>query len=197
MKKILFLTISLISFISLTGQKKILSESQYAGWRTIESILISDNADAILTEYKSHLDKSVLEIAINTLGFVKEIKGGGSVEFFNRQKFARYLVKDTLYVIDLKNGQTDSIGVAKEIGSHNESGIITFFKGKGKSFHIKCTDGLGNFYGREDSIAGVVQSIWLNREQMVVLTNNKHLITINLEKKELFKRDTIYSTERY
>jgi len=196
MKKILFITILLITYGSLDGQKKVLSGSQYDGWRTIESILISDNSDAVLAEFKSHLDKSVLEIAISNIGFVKEIKGGGSAEFFNRQKYARYLVKDTLYVIDLKSGKTDSIGVAKDISSHNESGIITFFKGKEKSFHIKCTDIQGNFYGGEDSIVGVVNSIWLNREQLMVLINNKKIITINLTQNELFKRDTIYKTER-
>jgi dipeptidyl aminopeptidase/acylaminoacyl peptidase len=197
MKKILFIAIFLIIYGSSSGQKKVLSESQYGGWRTIESILISDNADVVLTEYKSHLDKSVLEIAIKSQGFVKEIKGGGSPELFNRQRFARYLIKDTLYVIDLKNGRTDSIGVANDISSHNESGIITFFKGTVKDFHIKCTDATGNFYGREDSISGVVNCIWLNREQLMVLIKNKQIVTINLGQKELFKRDTIFSTERY
>jgi len=197
MKKILFVAIFLITFGSLSGQKKVLSESIYDGWRTIESILISDDADAVLTEYKSHLDKSVLEIVIKSRGYVKEIKGGASPEFFNKQKLARYLVKDTLYVIDLKNGTIDSIGVVKDTESNNESSFITFYRGKMNDFHIKYTDASGTLCGREDSITGVLKSIWLNREQIVVLTKNSYLITVNLAEKVLFKRDTIYKTDRY
>ncbi len=196
--KIKFILTIICLFCSgyLFSQKVSLDESVYDRWRNIEKCTVSEDADVVLTEYKSHSEKDVLVISIESLGFKKEIPGGKSANFFGKKNSAHFFVKDTLFLLDGINGNILRLGIAnvkdkdKEVTSEEESDFVFWFRDD--KFFISS----GSI---TDSLLNVKKGIFAGSEKLALLCNTdstfNYIVTVNLNRKRLFARDTLYSSK--
>ena len=176
----------------LFSQKVSLDESVYDRWRNIEKCIVSDDADLVLTEYMSHSEKEVLVISIESLGFKKEIVGGKTAQLYGKKNSAHFFVKDTLFLLDGTNGSVVKLGLAKVVTSESESDFVTWFREE--KFYISS----GNI---TDSLSNVKKGVFAGPEKLALLcesdSTHNHIVTVNLNKKRLFARDTLYSSKTY
>lgn len=193
--KLLFL-FTLISF-SLIAQKKPLDESIYDEWSTISKFLISDDANTSFTQYKNHIDKSILQIKIHDSGFNKIIKGASSPKFFHNQQLACFTAKDTIYIMDIANETIKVISDASTPNIHEEAKYITYFKDK--THYILDAESLFKEQSVIDSTLNVTKSSFLNPNNIMVITSDSittSFVSIILDTSDLFIKNCIYSTQK-
>ena len=193
MKKLFFLTIAVLSFVFAEAQKRVLDESVYDSWKTIKSFLVSDDANITFTEYESFSDKSTLDIKIRNISFALTVKGGKDAKFFNGQKAALYLVKDTLFTVNAATGETKRVGVSKKYEISDDSPFIAWYEGKILYYTDIST-------ARIDSAVNVSYATYSPSGEMLLISssNNKRaLLRIFSQGKNRFKRDTLLITEKH
>lgn len=192
----LILLLSLFS-ASLFAQKKTLDHTIYDQWKSISNFLISENANVSFTQYKSHLDKSILEIKVNDSGFKKTVKGASSAQFFNNEQLAYFTSKDTIYLMDIAKESIEVISGASKPTSHKGSNYITYFKGK--ALYILDAHSFVNGEEVIDSLFNVKKSSFLNAENILLLcadSNGTSFVSINLNGRVSFVKDTLYSSQK-
>jgi acetyl esterase/lipase len=193
MKRVL-LTIIALSTFSLYAQKMVLDDSVYDKWNKIKKITLSENTNISMTEYENYSDKSILEINNELTGFVKRVKGGSSPLFFNGDKHAIFSIKDSIFLIDFKSEKIEPVAHTKRFDVNNKSGFFTYIIDK-----VLYINGVSP-ESAKDSLNNVVKSIYLNPTKIAVLSRQNKIssvITLESDKKGVFKRDTIFKTELY
>ncbi len=198
MKRLSLISLLLFLSISLFAQKKSLDQSIYDGWRTIKSFLISDDANLSLTEYSSYLEKSVLEIKINSSGFSKTVVGASSAKLFFNEQLALFTTKDTLYLMDIASEQIKIIPGATKPSAYNLSKFITYYKNK--KLYVLDVESLMKGKMMVDSVLKTVKSSFLSSANLMLLCSDfagSSFISINLDSKDVFKRDTIYKSDKF
>lgn len=198
MKKVKLLFLLLLFSMSLFAQKKPLDESVYNGWRSIKSFVISDDANVSFTEYKSYLEKAILEIKIGNSGFNRTIIGASSPKLFFKQTLAQFTAKDTVYLMDIMKKQIIGLPHATKPTVYEGSKFITFFKDK--TWYI--LDAQSFIKGKEvkDSALNVIKSSFISSSNILLLcssSNGSSLITVRVDGKEPFIRDTLYKSNKF
>ncbi len=198
MRRSTLIVMFLFLFVSLFAQKRKLDESVYDNWKSIKSFLISDDANVSFTEYKSYTDKSILEIKIASSGYKKIVIGASSPKFFFKQRMAYFSLNDSIYLMDIAKEKINYIPNAIKPNVNGDSKFLTYFKGKtfytiDAEFFIK---------GKEiiDSALNVHMSSFVNSSKLVLLSRDSSrsiFTSLDLNSKNLFKKDTIYSSSRY
>ncbi len=197
MKKLLFLTISILSVVFAEAQKRVLEESVYDSWKTIKQFKVSDDANVTLTEYENFADKSSLEIKARSSSFISKVKGGTDAAFLNKQRAAVYKVKDTLYALNILKGITEKLGVTKKHFMSDDSPIIAWYTGK--NLFYKTLDNTSR-----DSIISALNVTFAPTGDMFTISNcegKRRIIRVSIQKSDRIKgglqKDTLFTTEKH
>jgi dienelactone hydrolase len=149
----------ILNFIQLSAQKKLIDNSSYKSWESLQGYGLSDDGAFAWYSYGSLLTGTSLVIKEISGSWVYKVSNANTVVFNKSSKFFLFKRTDSLFV-----GSTITKAVkgfpADEFGLPKGSNCDCFFYKKGEILILKKLD------SDEELILGPISNYWLNADVM-------------------------------
>lgn len=199
MKNISILLLALLVWQFAIAQNEPHQKSIATSWKNIDYTVISDNGEYSLTGYKGYSINNELIVRNNKENKTLRFKNTNRPQFFNNDNCVFFMIKDTLYLVNLKSFEAKQFFNITDPVSEKESPFIV-----GKSdglIVINGNNGLIDTLLSSDR-ASITQFCFGSRGSIFVLakSNNKSypkrhsLLRASLKGRSDFIIDTLYST---
>ncbi|NLU94873.1 S9 family peptidase [Chitinophaga sp. Ak27] len=129
-RRILFLLLFLITSLQAYSQKKLVDTTDFGKWAYVSDPGISNDGKYIsFTINDQPYPSSIMVIKKTSTNWEKRIPNGTSVKFSDDSRSAILKVKDTLQIVNLEHGQTQSIPGVESFG------LVKFKKAEWLIYH--------------------------------------------------------------